>query len=812
MEFVQFQRQDNSVILETTKGKIKFDIIDKSIIRIVVTQEQEFSNKQSLMVLPDTVVQTEWEIKDTDDALDIITEKLRVHIHKKTCAFAYYDSENRLLTKEPDRGGKSLSQIEVIKNIYDKDQKIHIDNSADGVKAVAEDGIQVVDRKAYHTKLEFEWSEGEALYGLGSHEEGIMNLRGTHQYLYQQNMKAVVPMLVSSRGYGVLVDTYSLMIFRDDVYGSYLWTDVDDELDYYFIYGPEMDDIIDQYRTITGKAPMLPRWAFGYAQSKERYQTQEEILNVLQEFRDRQIPIDLIILDWMSWPDNLWGQKSFDQERFPDPREMLNAIHQRNAHFMISIWPNMVQGGENHREMKEMGYLLGNQSTYDAFNEKARDVYWRQAEEGLFTYGVDAWWCDCTEPFEADWKGEMKPEPEERLWINTSESKKYLDPEYMNAYSLYHSKGIYEGQRELTSQKRVVNLTRSSYAGQHRYGTITWSGDIAANWDTFRKQIPAGLNFCITGEPYWTLDIGGFFVDRRENQWFWNGEYKNGCNDLGYRELYVRWFQYAAFLPIFRSHGTDTPREPWRFGEPGSVIYDTILKFIHLRYRLLPYIYSLAGKVYLENYTIMRSLVFDFRNDSRVLDIDDQYMFGPALLVNPVTKPMYYESDSRQLSGTRITRSVYLPADNSWYDFWTGKLYDGGQAYEVEAPLDKMPIFVRNGSIIPMGPYVQYADEKTNAPIELRVYRGRDCSFTLYEDEGDSYHYENGGYATIQIKWDDTKNRLTLMKRNGSYQGMEEECIFRIILVSESQGTGVEETTNVNKTVHYHGENMVVSL
>lgn len=419
-----------------------------------------------------------------------------------------------------------------------------------------------------------------------------MNLRGRQQYLYQQNMKAVVPVLVSTRGYGILVDSGSYMTFHDDAFGSYLWSDADEEMDYYFIYGPEFDQITAGIRYLTGEAPMLPKWSFGYVQSKERYVSQAELLAIVQEYRERSLPLDCIVLDWQSWTGNLWGQKTFDPERFPDPSQMMSSLHAMNAKLMVSIWPIMGAGGENHEEMKARGFLLGNQATYDAFSEEARALYWKQANEGLFAHGIDAWWCDCTEPFEADWKGAVKPEPEQRLLINTAESKRYLDPGLINAYSMQHSKGIYEGQRAATSAKRVINLTRSAFAGQHRYGTITWSGDIAANWETLRKQIADGLNFCLTGSPYWTLDIGAFFVKNHKEQWFWSGDYDEGVADLGYRELYVRWFQLGAFLPMFRAHGTDTPREIWQFGQEGEPMYDTLVKYLKLRYRLMPYIYS----------------------------------------------------------------------------------------------------------------------------------------------------------------------------------------------------------------------------
>ena len=322
----------------------------------------------------------------------------------------------------------------------------------DGLRMRAENVRQVIARQAYHTRLEFEWAEDEALYGLGSHEEGMLNLRGQHQYLYQQNMKAVVPVLVSTRGYGILLDSYSLMTFHDDALGSFLWTDVDDELDYYFIYGPEFDQIVHQLRHLTGPAPMLPRWAFGYIQSKERYTSQAELLEVVREYRARGLPLDCIVLDWKSWTGDLWGQKSLDPERFPNPRQMTEDLHALHARLMVSIWPIMRRGGANWPEMNDQGFLLGNQATYDAFNPAARACYWKQANEGLFAHGIDAWWCDCTEPFEADWKGAVKPEPEEQMRINTEEAKRYLDPEFINAYSLLHSQGIYEGQRAVTAR------------------------------------------------------------------------------------------------------------------------------------------------------------------------------------------------------------------------------------------------------------------------------------------------------------------------------------------------------------------------
>jgi alpha-D-xyloside xylohydrolase len=554
---------------------------------------------------------------------------------------------------------------------------------------------------------------------------------------------------------------------------------------------------------------MLPRWAFGYIQSKERYISQTELIDVVKEYRKRGLPLDCIVQDWKSWPSDLWGQKTLDPQRFPDPQGMMAELHGLNAHLMISVWPIMNPGGDNWREIRDHGCLLGNQATYDAFQKKARELYWKQANEGLFAYGIDGWWCDCTEPFQADWTGAFKPEPEERLRINTEEAKRYLDAEYINAYSLLHSQGMYEGQRKTNTNKRVVNLTRSAYAGQQRYGTITWSGDVSATWDTLRRQIADGLNFCATGLPYWTTDVGAFFVKNDPNLWFWNGDFDLGVEDMGYRELYVRWFQYATFLPMLRSHGTDTPREVWRFGEPGEMFYDALAKFLRLRYRLMPYIYSVAGMVTHDDYTMMRALPFDFRCDATTYHIDDQFMFGPALLVNPVTQPMYYAAESTPLNGVSQSRTVYLPKGTDWYDFWTGKHYTGGQTIIANAPLDTIPLYVRAGSIIPLGSDIQHTSEGADAPIELYIYTGQDAHFTLYEDEGDNYTYEQGLFARTPVSWDEQLQQFTIGSRQGSYPGMPASREFRLIVVSE----GIAQLDDAKAlSLVYSGQKIDVAL
>ena len=490
------------------------------------------------------------------------------------------------------------------------------------------------------------------------------------------------------------------------------------------------------------------------------------------------------------------------------------------SRLMVSIWPTMAGGCADQRELLEQGLMLGNQSTYNAFAAEARAVYWRQAQRGLWDVGVDAWWCDCTEPFEADWTGAVKPEPHERLLINTQQSKLYLDAGEINAYSLLHSQGIYEGQRSTGTAKRVVNLTRSAYAGQHRYSTVTWSGDICATWETLRRSIAEGVNFCATGEPYWTVDIGGFFVNYDANLWFWRGEYAEGCRgltpadaleadaadtgckDLGYWELYTRWLQYAAFLPMFRSHGTDAAREAWRFGDEGGVFYDTIVAFIRLRYRMMPYLYSLVAAVTREGAMMVRALALEFPADWRTHDIATQYMLGRALMVCPVTHPMYYEKGSRRLGETRRAREVYLPASEGWFDFWTNRYAKGGQRIWADAPLETMPLFAKAGSILPLGAVMQYADAIKDAPYEVRVYCGADAEFLLYEDAGDGYEYESGAYALVPLSWDEVRGELTIGARQGAFAGMVQDRAYTVIFIAKA-GTETHD-------LRYNGEAIIV--
>jgi alpha-D-xyloside xylohydrolase len=801
-----FHFSENNFFLSDAQRHIQITAYLPGCIRIRYSTKPEFEQRQSLMVQFEPRQLPLLSVTENPQWYTVSTSDLSIQIDKQTLAFMYTDSSGNLLVKEPDRGGKRLESVDAVINIFDMDTDIQMEHTPDGEKIRTQSPTRTVKKAAYQAKLEFEWAEGEALYGLGSHEEGMFNLRGQSQYLYQQNLKVFIPVLISTRGYGLVFDQYSPMTFHDDAIGSYLLMDLVDELDYYFIYGPEFDQIVAIIRTLTGTSPMLPKWAFGYIQSKERYVSQQELLDIVKEYRERHLPLDCIALDWQYWLDKQWGQKTLRADQFPDPQQMMQTIHALNAHLMVSIWPYMSPGGENWQEMLQNGYLLGNLSTYNAFNPEARKQFWKQAQEGLFVYGIDAWWCDCTEPFEADWRGAVKPEPKERMQMNVGEAKTYLDPLLVNAYSLLHSQGIYEGQRNSGSKKRVVNLTRSSYLGQQRYATVVWSGDITAKWSTLCKQIAAGLNYCVTGMPFWTADIGAYFVQKRPEFWFWDGDYDRGVDDLGYRELFVRWFQFGAFLPMFRTHGTDTPREIWRFGQPGELMYEALVLMLRLRYRLIPYIYSLAGWVTHHHYTMMRMLPFDFREDPKTYEIRDQFMFGPSLLINPVTCPMYYGVNSTPLENVEKVRSVYLPVGPGWYDFWTSQYYEGGQTILADAPIQKLPLYVRAGSILPIGPEIQFADQPTDEPFGLHIYPGQDTEFELYFDEGDHYNYEKGEFATVRIVWNEALQRLTLQERNGSYPGMKSAISFNVMLFSTG---GSRENSHL---IHYNGQEISLNL
>lgn len=755
---------------DTNQGKFMIYGITENILRCVYTRREEILQESPLGI--EVAAGADISVEEGESSYKVSTGKICVELDKESGKFTWYDKvSGEVLLRE---GGKELTENPLmVYSTRDEKAVIRRVQTVDGERNFVENLKPTLDHMAYKAKLYFQWEDGEQIHGLGQGEEGIYDYRGNVQYLYQHNMRIPIPFLVSNRKYGILADCGSLMTFNDDCRGSYLYMDTVEQMDYYFIAGDTMDEIIAGFRKLTGKAVMLPKWAYGYVQSKEAYHDQEEVVATADEYRKRGIALDCIVQDWNTWKDGFWGNKLVDKERYPNLKAMNKSLHDMHVHSMVSVWPNMNAGTENYEEMEAAGYLLHDYATYDAFDEKARELYWKQAEEELFSGGFDSWWCDSTEPFSGpDWNGEHLREPWERFKLVGDEHKKFLRADRANLYAVAHAQGIYENQRKTAPDKRVLNLTRSGYAGAQKYGTMLWSGDTCATWTNFKKQITEGLNMCMSGMPYWTLDIGAFFTvgEKWQNRgcgcntdpqakWFWQGAYDEGVADLGYRELYVRWFQYGTFLPMFRSHGTDTPREIWNFGEPGEIFYDALEKSIRLRYRLMPYIYSMAGKVCMEDYTMLRSLLFDFSEDEVAAGIDSEFMFGDSLLVCPVTEPMYYEQNSRELQ-TEKRWKCYLPAGESWIDFYSGKAWEGGQWIDVPVSMEQIPVFVKAGSIIPMEQGLQYASEEVDTPLELRVYPGKDGQFTLYEDGGDDYGYEDGIYNRIPISWNDKDRKL----------------------------------------------------
>lgn len=712
------ERKTQAVQCHLASGLIVIEYVQENIFRCIYTKKEDILPVSPLNI--HTEPSTEFLVEEDETLLRIRSERMGLEIDKKSGAFFWKEADTgRVLLKE---GPKELTEIPYM--VY----------STQGEEPV---------------------------------------IRRVHT-LYQHNMRTPIPFLISDKGYGILADCGSLMTFNDDNRGSYLYLDMVEQLDYYFIAGSCMDELIAGYRMLTGKAVMLPKWAFGYVQSKEAYHNQQELLAVATEYRKRNIPLDCIVQDWNTWEEGAWGNKKADKSRYPDIGAMNDELHRMHVHSMISVWPNMNSGTDNYLEMETKGFLLNDFSTYDAFCEEARKTYWQQAKE-FFDGGFDAWWCDSTEPFSGpDWNGEFLREPWERFQLVGNEHKKFLKPDRANLYAVAHAKGIFENQRKECSTKRVLNLTRSGYASSQKYGTVLWSGDISATWAVFQKQIVEGLNMGLSGMPYWTLDAGAFFVVNENWQkrgcncqndpapkWFWRGDYEEGVDDYGYRELYVRWLQYSAFLPMFRSHGTDVPREIWNFGEVGTPFYDAIAATITLRYRLMPYIYSMAGRVWREDYTMVRSLLFDFPEDKKAAAISSEFMFGGSLLVCPVTEAMYYERENRPVEHSR-NWECYLPDGCDWYDFYTGVKYPGGRTVSVDVTLDAIPVFVKAGAIIPMEQGLQYAGEEVGTPLEIHIYPGADGSFLLYEDEGDGYTYEQGEYQTVSIRWEDAAERLTI--------------------------------------------------
>ena len=907
----------NGIQVSTKNQIVRIQFYSKNIVRVVKHLPTIHPDTCSLVVLTKVLPNLKISIKENNTTIDATSDALQVHIAKKDGTIEFNSKDKRPLLKE------YCSAI-----IEPSDTKTEGD---------------------YSIKQNFVVTPNEGLYGLGQHQYGYMNYRGCTVKLVQTNTDAVTPFLISTMNYGILWDNYSKTIFEEKENIACISSDVAKNVDYYFISGNTMDSIISGYRSLTGQAQMYGKWAYGYWQSKEHYENRYELMSVVNEYRKRQIPIDNIIQDWDYWESGAtWGQLFLDRKKYPNPKEMIDSIHNQHFHIMISIWPGLGPNTRVYKDMQQHGFLYdpvgwAGFKYYDAYNPAANDLFWQYADTGLFAYGIDAWWFDSTEP---DVINALTKESEEYELKRMKNNYLGSFAKYLNPYSLRITEDLYKNLRKKTDQKRVYILTRSTFAGQQRAAATTWSGDIGASWQIYKNQIPAGLNHCMSGIPYWTFDIGAFVIGSYE------GVFSRGGKDPAYQELYTRMFQFGTFCPIFRSHGSETPREIWQFGD----FTPTLIKFDNLRYRLLPYIYSLAHQITENGYTIMRGLPMDFPNDHKTFSIDDQFMFGPAVMVCPVTEYMinrppepsipvtpehfktsdgkqglvgrYYKDtkyselglekidsminvywyggrpsyvtdstlsirwegkliptqtgmhqfhikcfgpkrlflDGRQLPYTyqsvevytdtlnlvagkeyslvletenypagalRVllfwktpeifakekivekkdqTRVVYLPIGSKWYDFWTGESITGGNTITSAAPIEKIPILVKSGSIIPMGPFIQYAAEKPADPIEIRIYPGADGTFTLYEDECDNYNYERGIYSTISFSWNDVKRQLTIGKRNGSFPGILEQRTFQILLVKKNIGIDIGVTENPDRVIQYQGSEQVLQF
>ncbi len=746
------QQQPDGVLFTMQTGTLKLQVCTDSIIRVRYSATSTFSDRPDYVITKTSWPETKWTMQSADDAVTLTTARLAVTVTRKDGGITYRDLEGKQLLQEATR---KLTPVKV--------------NGEDTYRA--ESFINI-------------YGSREALYGLGQHQAGVWNYRGESVDISQDNTNIAVPLLLSSQGYGLYWNNDSRSRFNNR-FANYLYisSEVADIIDYYFFYGPDFDRIIAAYRELTGQAPMFGKWAYGFWQCKNRYKSQDEILGVARKYRELHIPVDNIVQDWFWW--NRKGEHVFNKN-YPDPKGMIDQLHAQNFHLMISVWPFFEPGSAVYDEMDKRGWFVdkfkfakppyhtNGMAVYDATNPEARKYYWQLMDKALFNIGVDAWWLDTTEP---------ETEGQEENILLGHKLAAGSGNRYVNIYPLMTTGAVYDGQRSASDKKRVFILSRSAFAGDQRYGVTAWSGDINSDFFSFRRQIPAGLNFALSGIPYWTTDIGGFV--------------SGDPDDPAYRELFIRWFQYGTFSPILRVHGTrkTDQNELWSYGPEAQKI---LVSFDRLRYRMLPYIYSLAWKTTSESYTPMRPLVMDFRSDVRAQNIGDQFMYGPAFLVNPVTEP------------AATTRRLYLP-QSKWYDFWTGASVAGGRTIDASAPLDRLPLYIRAGSILPLGPDEEWSTEKPADPIELRIYRGADADFTLYEDENDTYNYEKGMYATIPLHWDDAKQALTIGDRKGQFPGMLESRVFKIVFVGENHGAGISPEERPDKTVQYAGKQTVVA-
>jgi alpha-D-xyloside xylohydrolase len=831
----QIERTANGAIVRTATGVVRVEVCSEGVVHIVAN-----ATGSSINSLVPTIVRpcagAQFTSSSDNSHLYVLTGKLKVDVSRDTGAVRFLTSDGQTILGEQPNHGRTFAGADV---------------------EASRDGIQ----------QEFLLSPSEAIYGLGQHQEGFFDLRDIPIRLLQANTNIAIPFLLSTKGYGLLWNDAALTDFnptdetiklddkgvgsfrtqRDGEYGfllngnfrSKLRLSVDGEqiidiknmwvpgsagakihlsansihtvvaetggntelslrapsdtmafrsetgqgVDYYFIYGPEPSQVIAQYRQYTGDAPLLPRWAYGFWQCRERYSSQQQILDTAAEFRKRQIPVDVLVQDWQYWGKYGWNAMRFDESEYPDPAAMMSSLHRQDFHLVISVWAKFGAETAVDKDMVADGLVLKDAATTgepgeanvrenwaDMFNPRAQKAFWSDINQNLFSAGLDGWWLDASEP-------EGDPLKNDETFLGPGKTVR-------NAFPLFETSAVYNGQRATNPGKRVVILSRSAYTGQQRNASISWSGDITGDWDTFRRQIPAGLSFGMSGFPYWTTDVGGFF--RPADQY----------TSEDYHELLIRWFQYGTFCPIFRIHGFHSETEMWKYGPE---VEKVLRQYDDLRYRLLPYIYSGAWGTTSRGEIPMRALPYVYPTDTSVRDVRDQFIFGDSLLVNPVTERH------------ATTRKVVLPVGDEWVDFWTGQNQRGGQTITADAPIDQMPIFVKEGSIVPMGPVVQSAADAED-PLEVRIYGGKDADFQLYEDSGDGYAYEKGARATIQLHWNDSRRVLSIGTRSGAFPGMRMKETFQIVLVKPGHGTGVGSDSDFDRSVTYDGHPTKISL
>ncbi|WP_426277742.1 TIM-barrel domain-containing protein [Chryseobacterium sp. S-02] len=787
-----YQKTDSGLKFSTDNLNVEVKLYGENMIRIIKYPAGKSFIKNSLSVIKQEQ-KTRFSVSENNYIISLKTNDIQLFIDAKNGGITYKSPSGKELLKETGSDFKPFNDA---------------------------------GNQTYSVTQSFQLEKEEPIYGLGILQNGKMSQRNTDIKMIQNNTWDFVPFFQSVKGYGIFWDNYSPTQFTDKPDKTSFSSEVGEGVDYYFIYGKNADGVIAGMRNLTGNVPMIPLWTYGYWQSKERYKSQDELLDVVKKYRDLKVPLDGIIQDWQYWGNNYqWNAMDFISSDFPDAKKTIQDIHDMNAHLSVSIWSSFGPMTNPYREMDKKGMLFNFKTwpesgreiwppdmnypsgvrVYDAYNPEARNIYWKYLNKGVFSLGVDTWWMDSTEP------DHLSQKPEDL------DTKTYLGSfrKVRNAYPLMTVGGVYDHQRETTSDKRVFILTRSAFAGQQRYAANTWSGDVNSSWESLRDQVPAGLNFTLTGNPNFNSDIGGFFA----------GVYKRngGAKNQMFQELYVRWLQYGTFTPMMRSHGTDVPREIYQFGKKGDVVYDAIEKFINLRYNLLPYIYSASWDVSKNNSSFLRALSMDFSSDRKTWDINNEYLFGKSFLVAPVLNAQYTsekivktdenegwnktDANKKENSVSHIDFNqnkavkVYLPAGADWFDFWTNEKHKGGQKIEKSVNLQIIPLYVKAGSIVAFGPDVQYATEKKWDNLTVKIYPGADANFVLYEDEFDNYNYEKGNYTEIPFHWNEKSKTLTIDFRKGNFKGMIDKRNFTLILPNGQQ-----------KTANYSGKKMNVSF